>query len=578
MSSLKLKPLLLPQLVQERRKLDGQTSSDVVDVSSTINSFESDVESPVTPIVSPRGLFHRLSSSSSSSPDLPPPPETPSSPTTQLFDKRLLPDVQEDPMERYEEDAMSFSSTSSEHFGLYSCLCDTPCQHRSSSEGLSPDDMMADFDLDYDMGFMSDGDSAADPRQPPKKRAADNSSPFAGLTSRIGSRLPTIKRWRSNRRANAAVSSPLTDLSLENVFSRGPSSRSSSLSASNQQTTPERLSEMPPAPSSSTTVSYFASSEDLSGSSLVDMTPEEQSNLERDRSMATTPLLPPLLTDPLGKPPQESPLQSPTVAPTPAAATAAAAVPPASSPPPPPAPAGLSSPTPLSTRPSLKSLRQVSTATTVATSDMPLPLPAILQEQDEWSDRLGHANFTITPLPYELETLSAETVGRFRDDWDAARVNYTKHLVRTGEHYGQTSKIYALTEAKWAETERRWKRFYDDMVRQGSRPALDSGNPSRSHSRGRGRGRSSSSVPVMGRLHSSDDVLADLDWRRMDDCLPSAVPRMLESLDAQGKFPCRGDEDIVGPMQRAAVMARARSEDAKGHFWRSIADKVGFRK
>ncbi|PFH59788.1 hypothetical protein XA68_11896 [Ophiocordyceps unilateralis] len=573
MSSLKLKPLLLPQLVQERRKLDGQcppTSPDAVDISHAFNSSESDAESPVTPVVSPRGLSQRLSSSSLS-PELPT-PETPSSPTAQLFDKRFLPDVLEDPMERFEEDAISFSSASSEHFGLYSCLCDTPCQHRSSSEGLSPDDMVGDFDLDYDMGFLSDGDSAAatDPRQPLKKRVADGSSPFAGLTSRIGSRLPAIKRWRSNRRANA-VSSPLTDLSLENVFSRGPSSRSSSLSASNQQTTPERLSDMPPASSmpSSSTISYFDSSENLSGSSLVDMTPEDQSNLERDRSMATTPLLPPLLTDPLGKPPQESPLQSPTVAPTPAAA--AAAPPP---PPPLPAPAGLSPP-PLSSRPSLTSLRQVSSSTT---AELPLPLPAILQEHDEWSDRLGHANFTITPLPYELETLSNETVSRFRDDWDAARVNYTKHLVRTGEHYGQTSKIYALTEAKWAETERRWKGFYDDMIRQSSRSAPDSGNPSRSHSRGRGRGRSSSSVPVIGRLHSSDDVLAGLDWRRMDDCLPSAVPRMLESLDAQGKFPCRGDEDIVGPMQRAAVMARARSEDAKGHFWRSIADKVGFRK
>ncbi|PHH84213.1 hypothetical protein CDD83_2307 [Cordyceps sp. RAO-2017] len=202
----------------------------------------------------------------------------------------------------------------------------------------------------------------------------------------------------------------------------------------------------------------------------------------------------------------------------------------------------------------------------------------MLQEHDEWSDRLGHANFTITPLPYELEAISAETVGRFRDDWEAARINYTKHLVRTGEHYGHTSKIYALTEAKWAETERRWKGIYDDMVRQSSRSAPGSASHSRSHSRGRGRGRSSSSVGYVGRMPSHDDVLADLDWRRMDDCHPGAVPRMLESLDAHGKFPCRGDEDIVGPMQRDAVMVRARSEDAKGRFWRSLADKVGFRK
>ncbi|KAF4508105.1 hypothetical protein G6O67_004529 [Ophiocordyceps sinensis] len=79
-------------------------------------------------------------------------------------------------------------------------------------------------------------------------------------------------------------------------------------------------------------------------------------------------------------------------------------------------------------------------------------------------------------------------------------------------------------------------------------------------------------------MHSHDDTFDDVQWQRMDDCQPSRVPRMLESLDAQGKFPCRGDEDIVGPMQRDAVMVRARSEEGKGHFWRSLVDKVGFRK
>ncbi|KAM4065739.1 hypothetical protein HRG_010545 [Hirsutella rhossiliensis] len=558
-----LKPLLLPQLVEERRKFDSKASPDAADLSHVYymtNSSSSDVASPVTPTFSPRG-HQRFPSSSSSLELLPQPPqESPaSSPSAQYVsaksEKRQLPDVQEDPMELYEDD----SSPSSEHFGLYSCLCDADCQHRNSSEGLFSDDMTGDFDIDYDMGFLSDGDCSTDPRQSAKKKSSDN-SPFAGLTSRLGSRLPTIKRWRSSRRANLK-SSPTADLSLENVLS---SSRSSSMSASNQQS-PDRFQDFSIAPrmASSSTMSYYGSAEDLSRSSMVEMTLEEQSSLERDRSLATTPLLPPLLTDPLGKPPQESPLQSPTVAPV-----SATALPTTPQPPPPP----YSRPS-LSSRPSTTSLRQVPTGT-----ELPLPLPAILQEHDEWSDRLGHANFTITPLPYELETLSAETVGKFRKDWDAARVNYTKHLVRTGEHYGQTSKIYALTEAKWAETERRWKTIYSDIVRQNSRSAPGSASHSRSHSRGRGRGRSSSSVGVVGRMHSHDDSFDDLQWRRVEDCLPSVVPRMLESLDAQGKFPCRGDEDIVGPMQRDAVMVRTRSEDAKGRFWRSLADKVGFRK
>ncbi|GJN73485.1 only prolin and serin are matching in the corresponding protein [Purpureocillium lilacinum] len=564
----RLKPLLLPQLVQERLNNHGDAAYmpynglDAIDLSQvyyTTNSSSSDVASPLTPTFSPRG--HQRFSSSTSSLELPPmPQDAPSSPstyTTKPTEKRTLPDVQEDPMERFEETLAS----SVDHFGLYSCLCDTPCEHRNSSEGLFPGDMVGDdFDFDYDLGFLSDGDVA---RDYPRKKRSGIESPFAGLTSRLGSRLPTIRRWRSSKRPMVSLrASPTTDLSLENVLSRGPSSRSSSMSAPNQQLG-DRVQDSSPMAS---VVSYYdvGSADNLSRSSVLELTPEEQLNLERDRAMATTPLLPPLLTDALASPHHESPLQSPTVAMTPCASAK-------------PSPPSISSAQfprpPLSTKPSVTSLRHVPTA-----NDLPLPLPAILQEHDAWSDRLGHANFTISPLPYEVEAVTTETVTKFREDWDTARCNYTKHLVRTGEHYGQTSKIYALTEAKWAETERKWKSIYDEMMTQNSRSAPASASHSRSHSRGRGRGRSSSSVGALGRTPTSDATLGDLEWRRRDECLPSAVPQMLESLDAHGKFPERGDEDIVGPMHRDAVMIRARSEDAKGRFWRNLADKVGFRK
>ena len=131
----KLKPLLLPQLVQERRRLDGQAqlaSPDAVDLSHvyyTTNSSSSDIASPVTPTFS-RG--HRRFSSSTSSLDLPPlPQEIPASPAqygTQKPEKRQLPDVQEDPMERDEE-----STNQSDHFGLYSCLCKSSPDRPASS-------------------------------------------------------------------------------------------------------------------------------------------------------------------------------------------------------------------------------------------------------------------------------------------------------------------------------------------------------------------------------------------------------------------------------------------------------------
>jgi len=210
--------------------------------------------------------------------------------------------------------------------------------------------------------------------------------------------------------------------------------------------------------------------------------------------------------------------------------------------------------------------------------ELPLPLPAILQEHDEWSDRLGHANFTITPQPYKLEKVDSETITKFRSDWETARVNYTKHLVRTGENYGQTSKIYGLTEAKWAEIEGRWKTAYEGAIKQAIPNTCSDGYmvASRSRSRGRGRGRSgSASASIMGRP-ANDDFFAEMQWQRIEDNLPSAVPRML---DAEGKFPARGDEDIVGPMHRAETMARSHSEEKHGaKFWKNLAEKVGLLK
>lgn len=126
----KLKPLLLPQLVEERRKWEVQQSSpdcerDLSYVYYTTNSSSSDVASPVTPTFSPKGHF-RVSSSTSSL-DLPPSlqeSQSPVSPTQQIHTKtpkRLLPDVQEEPLEP--EDSIH-SGEIPDHFGLFDyCLC-----------------------------------------------------------------------------------------------------------------------------------------------------------------------------------------------------------------------------------------------------------------------------------------------------------------------------------------------------------------------------------------------------------------------------------------------------------------------
>ncbi|KAH6603783.1 hypothetical protein Trco_007229 [Trichoderma cornu-damae] len=602
-----LRDLLLPQLVQDRKSsaMDesvlGLDASDLAYVYYTTNSSSSDVASPLTPTFSSRGVPLRYSSSTSSL-ELPPQllsplqQDGPASPVSQLAAAskssiRQLPDVQEEPLEREEEQKRGGEGQGegegadeeggeeeeededdyddddlSDNFSMY-CLCDQACEHHDASQELLPAGMAGEFDIDYDLGFLSDSDFSGDAQYPKKKRVASAESTFTALTSRIGNRFPSIARWKSQRKANSItglMASPVTERSLENVLSGAASSRSSSMSSPARQF-PVLLDDSPMPPPA---MPLYESTDSLDARAG-ELSREERSGIERDRAMATTPLLPPLMTDPLGRPPQPSPLGSPSIAPSSSAATEVHS------------PRVAPAPRPsIGSKPSISSLRQVSIMT-----ELPLPLPpSILQDQDEWSDRLGHANFSITPAPYPVPEISAETVTKFCDDWDAARVAYTKHLVRTGEHYGQTSKTYGMTEAKWAEIERRWKGHYADIVRQ-AQPVSPAMMVSRSRSRGRGRGRGgrgrSESAHPAGKSKSKsnsrqqdDDILAAVQWRGRRGCLPSAVPQMLEALDAEGKFPGRGDEDIVGPMQRDAYMVRARSEEKTPRFWKNLAEKL----
>ncbi|KAG5925697.1 hypothetical protein E4U53_003250 [Claviceps sorghi] len=551
-----LKPLLLPQLVQQRqtaadRSFLTKTNLDQMNLQCAypkVNLSVSDINSPVTPVFSPKSAQQFSSSTSSlelpmqAQPECPSPLSLASSTQSSV---RYLADVEEEPTEQREDDADSLS-TDTDSFGL------VEAEYRG--------DLVSEFDIDYDVGFLSDGECIAGTYQGGKKRNAAETA-FAEFASKLGSRMPTIRRWQTSKRATLRAS-PTTCLSLENVLSHGASSsRSKSPNPANGS-----LEAMPPMPSAIPR-SFYGRGDNAQVGLGIDLTAEDHSKLERDRSMATTPLLPPLAISALASPPRQSPLQSPKIE----RSTAMEA--PLS---PPLVPAAQSGRPPLSTRPSISSLRKMS-----SNAELPLVLPTILQEQehDEWSDRLGHANFTISPQPYGLDGFEPEAIAKFRRDWDLARVNYTKHLVRTGENYGQTSKIYVLTEAKWAEIEGRWRAILEGVIKNSCHSTPGSQAASRNQSRGRGRGRSSSSNAVaLARQPTQDDLLAELEWRRTEDCLPSAVPQMLESLNVDGKFPGRGDEDIVGPMQRDAVMASARSEDAKGRFWKTIADKVGLRK
>lgn len=252
-------------------------------------------------------------------------------------------------------------------------------------------------------------------------------------------------------------------------------------------------------------------------------------SLERDRALATTPLLPPLLTESVPQT-HTSPLQSPAIAPSQIHEMGAHQ--------PYPTP-------PLSTKASVSSIRR---GTITSPVDIPSPIPCIPDQQDAWSDRLGHANYIIEPKPYVPESADLDSLHTFLNDWDHARINYTKHLVRTGEHYGTTSKTYALTEEKWAEIEQEWRNAEVDL-RNRLTPTGNGYALVNSHLR-----------------------------RTTQDMLPAAIPRMLSD---DAKFPQRGDVDIVGPMIRDTVMVRDPYDERKNSastWLKNIAGKVGLRK
>lgn len=412
-----------------------------------------------------------------------------------------------------------------------------------------------DFEgVDYDYGFMSDPDFTS------QKRARKPRSDFPAFVNRMETRFPSLSRLRSTKKSRSQLSSPTApDWTFDQALqarSRAASSRSSSVSAPSHQLADRSTEPSTPAQS------FWGSKESVESLSAIDtdLANNERSSIERDRAMATTPLLPPIFTRPPMEP-QPSPLQSPTVAPSPTLLEL------------PPSQNTSHAPTPVvSAKPSISSFRGFQEQQAQQTSSM----PGFLHEEDEWSDRLGHANFTITPQPYQPAEPSLETLQQLCADWETARVNYTKHIVRTGENYGETSKIYALTEAKWAEVDRAWRDSHERTMKRvpdlssktdDALPSFisvrqaSSAGVSRSRSRGRGRVRAgSASVAITAPPATT---------------MAALIPRLA---DAEGKFPARGDEDIVGPMVRDEFMVRTQSEDRKGRFWRTLADKMGLKK
>jgi hypothetical protein len=201
---------------------------------------------------------------------------------------------------------------------------------------------------------------------------------------------------------------------------------------------------------------------------------------------------------------------------------------------------GIPSP-PLSSKPSMASISRPRASTVRTISGEPTPF-VLTDPNDEWANRLGHANFNIQPEPYVPATCDLESFHQLRADWDIARCNFAKHLVRTGEHYGVTSNIYKMTGEKWESIDRQWRAQHE---------------------------------AVLSGLGSVDGVALTLTHSELRPCEQVCVPR----LNDNAKFPEMGDEDIVGPMTVSPVAEIAgpcRTKSLKKrNFFRFFHDLVG---
>lgn len=368
-----------------------------------------------------------------------------------------------------------------------------------------------------------------------KKQRSDD-SPLSGAGPRFGTRLPSFsKKWKNKTGASPKLS----------IVTHSDPTRSRTNSVSSQLVSPALsvISQHGSLFPSSPVQAGHEESPNAFGPSPIDIE-QANSQAEEDRGQATTPLLPPTMMGLTShNVPVQSPLQSPAIADLlslPSSATSSWT----------PQLSCLPSP-PLSTKPSLVSIRQRSRAGTV------VPTPEVPSRQmlgecfdDEWSAKLGHANFIIHPFPYSPSVLDVDTVKQLREDWNQARHSYARHLARTGEHYGGTSKTYLLTEEKWSSIDTEWKR---NMAAAADTLGLLLS-------------RSSSGDAEASNSPSSSTILEESPTKVI-------VPTIN---DPSGKFPDMGNEDIVGPMAVGPSLAITRQQVVEPAFQNRLPKKRNF--
>ena len=383
-----------------------------------------------------------------------------------------------------------------------------------------PESETLPYPTDYDLADDNHLDSDFGSTHSSKRRRNDFA--FNALGSNLGTRLPSFSRKWRHRQAGKTIS--IADSLEQPRPSCSNSTRAPSRTGSIVEIPEPQDPQLPPTPARS------VSAYDLEDSPTLPIDIQKANNsiedFDTEGQTATTPLLPPILTNfssHLKEVPYQSPLQSPTVADPESAYSVHTPIMG-------PQVVGLPSP-PLSAKPSMASFH-CPRGLGMPSAEHPPIMNAGPSHQ--WANKLGHANFNINPEPYLPEHFDVAACKQLRTDWDHARCNFMKHLMRTGENWGATSKTYKFTEEKWAEIDACWKRNSDLCI---SRTA-DNGHET-------ALAMSQSSVAEPAPLMK----------------LPS-----LHGPKSEGKFPKLGDEDIVGPMEQFAQAPQPRIAKKSGFF------------
>ncbi|KAL8948830.1 MAG: hypothetical protein Q9222_005014 [Ikaeria aurantiellina] len=544
-----LRPLQLPQLVEARKKEEQSLKNETPTSATHDNplqlsqsSTSSDNPSPVTPTFSARG-HSRFPSSASSLASSPPLRE---SIDTFAAGKRPLTEVREEPHEPEGEYDMidsdmvnGFANSPPDQDGMFGLSTTRSAFHVSVLDALHDANSTADdfftramqsnspigeadiltSPAHYDLTDNHPSDHDLGPSLPVKRRRPDDYL-FTGFTQRFGTRMPSLSRkWRQRKAANISVSTQ----GFQERPSRANSLRTPSLANSVAETDAYDYP-LPPTPAMSVSGHHGADSPvtpiDIPGTRWQEEEPEPEMK-------ATTPLLPPVMANLANfakETPYQSPLQSPTIADH-------KLISPIQTPIATPQLKSLPSP-PLSTKPSVSSFhrqRALSHSHLTPTSDIP-PLP-MEPVSDPWADNLGHANFTIKPEPYLPTNFDVEACKQLRTDWETARRSFSRHLMRTGEHYGATSRIYKATEQKWASIDAEWKRNSEKCLARTSDNGFEYA------------------------LSQSQSSVAEPP--------PLAKLPSLNGPKSEGKFPKLGDQEIVGPMEVFASQLQPQQQQRK---------------